>query len=238
MPQVPAVQGSAARGGVIWITGYSAAGKTTVGRRVVARLKERGVSTVFLDGDDLRSIFASRWGYERDERIELARVYFRLCSHLSSQGHTVVISAVAMYDEARAWLRENVANAMEVFLNVPEDERLRRDSETKKIYGRGGNLAELYDEPGEDCLRIDNFGAPTQDTVASQVVEAFLEGRAGRAGHGRDRHWGSYYARAAAPVDPSGFARHVAAGLQGARRILEVGCGNGTRCVLLRVAGP
>lgn len=215
------------RGGVIWITGYSAAGKTTVGRRVVAKLQEKGVSTVFLDGDDLRSIFAGRWGYERAERVELARVYFRLCSHLSSQGHTVVICAVAMYDEARSWLRENVAGALEVFLNVPESERIKRDGETKKIYQQVGNLADLYDEPGADGLRIDNFGATTPDDVAARIVDAFLDQGVARIDLGRDSHWGGYYSKASVPADPSPFARHVAEGLEGARRVLEVGCGNG-----------
>ena len=52
--------------GVIWITGFSAAGKTTVGRRVAAELQALGLPTIFLDGDDLRSILGSSWGYERE----------------------------------------------------------------------------------------------------------------------------------------------------------------------------
>src|SRR5690349_19296873 len=67
--------------GLIWITGYSGAGKTTIGRKVEARLRAEGTPTVFLDGDDLRAIFAGRWGYDRQARVELAHIYFRLCSH-------------------------------------------------------------------------------------------------------------------------------------------------------------
>ncbi|MBM3368576.1 MAG: adenylyl-sulfate kinase, partial [Betaproteobacteria bacterium] len=92
-------------GGVLWITGYSGAGKTTIGRKVEARLREQGRATVFLDGDDLRRILAGRWGYERSERLELSKVYFRLCSHLASQGVTVVIAAIAMYEEVYEWMR-------------------------------------------------------------------------------------------------------------------------------------
>ena len=105
--------------GVIWITGFSSSGKTTVARKVCRILKERGLSTIFLDGDDLRSIFSNSWGYDKKDRVELAKIYFRLCSHLSSQGHTVVISAIAMYDEIRAWVKENVNGAMAVYLSVP-----------------------------------------------------------------------------------------------------------------------
>ena len=83
---------------VVWITGYSGSGKTTVARKVEAALRAAGVSTVHLDGDDLRSILAGKWGYEREDRMELARSYFRLSSHLAAQQHTVIISAVAMYE--------------------------------------------------------------------------------------------------------------------------------------------
>ena len=133
--------------GVIWITGYSASGKTTVARKVESRLRAYGLRTVFLDGDDLRSIFGNKWGYTREERVELAHVYFRLCSHLVSQGSTVVIAAIAMYKEVSKWMHTNIPNAVEVFLNVPEDERRLRDTSTKKVYERMGDINLSYDKP-------------------------------------------------------------------------------------------
>ncbi len=45
--------------GVIWITGYSAAGKTTVSRKVESELKKLNCKTIYLDGDDLRAIFGN-----------------------------------------------------------------------------------------------------------------------------------------------------------------------------------
>lgn len=97
---------SVPQGGVIWISGYSGAGKTTVGRKVAARLRAAGTTAVILDGDDLRAILAHRWGYGRSERIDLALVYLRLASTLAAQGQTVVLSAVAMFDEVRAFARD------------------------------------------------------------------------------------------------------------------------------------
>lgn len=214
-------------GGVIWITGYSAAGKTTVGRKVEARLRELGLPTIFLDGDDLRSIFSARWGYEREDRVELARIYFRLCSHLSSQGHTVVIAAVAMYDEVRQWLKSNVPQVLDVFLNVPEEERLRRDDSTKKVYAKMGKLEDLYDAPDAFSLKIDNFGSVSPDFVAEQVLQKFLTIDDESADFGRNEHWGSYYSKASVPAQPSPFAREVADKVSASARLLEIGCGNG-----------
>lgn len=213
--------------GVVWITGYSAAGKTTVGRLVERALKHEGVPTIFLDGDDLRSIFAHKWGYDRAERIDLARVYFRLCSHLSSQGVTVVISAVAMYNEVREWVKANVPNAIEVYLHVPDAERRRRDGETKKVYGRLGNLADLYDEPAAPDLRIENHGGASPETVADQIVKHYLSLDTTIADVGRTSHWRSFYKSDVAPLQPSPFAETVAAKLGARQKLIEVGCGNG-----------
>ena len=212
--------------GVIWISGYSASGKTTVGRKVEAALVRVGLRAIFLDGDDLRSIFAGRWSYSREDRIELARVYFRLASHLASQGYTVVISAIAMYDDVRAWVRENVPNSLEVFLDVPEEERLRRDRATKKLYGKIGTTSPGYDPPDQSTLKVDNHGVEP-DEAADRIVQAYLSGEAGHADYGRGSHWRSFYSADAAPGSPSPYAQSVEALLRSATRILEIGCGNG-----------
>ena len=159
---------------VIWITGFSASGKTTVGRHLDARLRENDVRSVFLDGDDLRSILAHRWGYSREDRVDLARVYFRLCNHLATQGVTVVISAVAMYEDVRQWVKENVAGAVEVYLDVPEDERRERDRATKQIYDQIGAQTKLYDEPQNPDLAIPNYGGVTAEEAAERILE-FVE---------------------------------------------------------------
>ena len=125
--------------GVIWISGYSASGKTTVGRHVEHLLRTDGHATLFLDGDQLRSIFGNKWEYTPEARLELALIYFRLCSHLSKQGLIVIISAVAMLDEAREWFKKNVENGLEVYLNVPLEERIKRDSNTKNIYNKSSS---------------------------------------------------------------------------------------------------
>lgn len=213
--------------GVIWITGYSAAGKTTVGRVVERSLRSAEVPTIFLDGDDLRSILGQKWGYSREERVELARVYFRLCSHLAAQGVTVVISAVAMYDEVRSWVKENVPNSVEVYLEVPEDERRKRDAATKQVYSRIGDMADMYDRPTSPDLVVQNFGDATPETAGQQIVDFYLTSKGHKADAGRSAHWGSYYKKDLAPLNPSPFAQHVG-GLIGEKvKLIEVGCGNG-----------
>ncbi|HEY3521433.1 MAG TPA: adenylyl-sulfate kinase [Rhodanobacteraceae bacterium] len=213
-------------GGVIWITGYSAAGKTTVGRSVMRRLLEGGRNAIFLDGDQLRAIFAHKWGYSNEERIELACTYFRLCSHLSKQGAIVVISAVAMFEEARRWFHQNIEHGLEVYLRVPLEERLARDR-TKGVYKKGAGMGG-YTEPMDADLVIDNFGAIDPEAAAARVVSAFGEGveRTG-ADYGRNSHWANFYRKHAAVTAPSPFAQDCIRKLKAGQRLLEIGCGNG-----------
>ena len=215
------------RAGVIWISGFSASGKTTVGRKVNSKLNTLGARTVFLDGDDLRSIFGARWGYTRSDRVHLAHVYFRLCSHLASQGYTVIIAAVAMYDEIREWMHTNIPNCLEIFLDVPEHERRRRDSVTKRLYDKIGDLSDMYDEPKSPSLRIQNFGKNEPDDVADEIVKFYQSSGISNADMGKHAHWNDYYSKALAPTNPSPFGIAIADQLDRKSAILEVGCGNG-----------
>jgi adenylylsulfate kinase-like enzyme len=217
-----------ATGGVIWISGYSAAGKTTIGRSVNKLLQSEGRSSIFLDGDQLRSIFAHKWGYSKDERIELACTYFRLCSHLSKQGCVVVISAVAMFDEAREWFNQNVENGLEVYLKVPLDIRVSRDEKTKGIYKKAAQDMKAYTEPSNPDVVIENYGDMTASAASRQILEAFVKKFSHfSTDYGRTEYWAHYYKQAGSAESPSLFAQYCMPLFENRTRILEIGCGNG-----------
>ena len=161
--------------GVIWITGYSSAGKTTVSKQVELELKKLNYKTIYLDGDELRDIFGNSWKFNKKSRIELAYVYFRLCRHLSSQGYVVIISAVAMFDELFIWVKENIPNAIQIYLKVPKDDRKERDAVTKKIFLKTDMLKndDLYNEPKNADLLIENFGENNMFDSANEIVDFF-----------------------------------------------------------------
>ncbi len=213
---------------VIWITGYSGAGKTTVGRKVKSALLDMGIHVVFLDGDDLRGIFGGKWGYSREERIELAHTYFRLCNTLTSQGMVVVISAVAMYSEVYSWVETNIDRSMQIYLKVPSQERVARDKATKNIYGKFDDLSLLYDDPVSPDLVIENYGSMAPGDAANKIIELYkvISTRSG-SDKGRTKHWNEYYANAQLVFDPSSFALQISAELGNKCGLLEIGCGNG-----------
>ncbi|QJT16983.1 adenylyl-sulfate kinase [Aeromonas sp. 1805] len=107
---------------VIWITGLSGAGKTTVAKHLVSILKHEGIHVVHLDGDILRDIFFSDISgdpHSSGNRLRIAYKYSALCDMLSKQGVTVVISTISLFHEIHKWNRDNILGYYEVYLDVP-----------------------------------------------------------------------------------------------------------------------
>lgn len=136
-----------AQGKVYWITGLSGSGKSTLCTTLVAALRAAGEPVVMLDGDELRAVLGGGGGHSRENRLELAQAYGRLCQLLASQGVTVAIATISMFAEVHAWNREHLPGYCEIFLDVPLEELTRRDP--KSIYRRAAT-GELRNVAGVD----------------------------------------------------------------------------------------
>jgi adenylylsulfate kinase len=166
-------------GRVIWITGLSGAGKTTLANELAQRLRSAGQAVIVLDGDDLRRVWGEQptdnAGYGRDERIALGIRYARLAKLLSSQDHMVIVATISLFREVHIWNRKNIPWYFEVYLRAPFDELRRRDP--KGIYrryeaGELKNVAGLdldVDEPECPDLLMDVMPSRTARAMAEQV---------------------------------------------------------------------
>ena len=111
-------------GRVIWITGLSGSGKTTLARALRPHLP----GAILLDGDELReALGVQRSRFDVEGRKALALTYARLAGLLARQGLTVMVATISLFHEVHAWNRANLPGYVEIFLDVPEEERRRRD---------------------------------------------------------------------------------------------------------------
>lgn len=163
-------------GKVYWLTGLAGAGKTTIGRLLVHRLRHAGRNVVFLDGDVLREVLGATTGHSRDERLALARKYAALCQMLGRQGLDVVCSTISMFHQVRAWNRSHIQNYCEIYLRVPMPVLMERDQ--KGLYGQAMTGASdnvlgvnaPFEEPEAPDIVIDNDGTLSPDAIVSEIV--------------------------------------------------------------------
>jgi len=167
-------------GTVIWITGLSGAGKSSLAIEVAGQLRVKGEHVVLLDGDDLRAVFGSVAGnvrnYGLEGRFSLAMQYAHLCRVIAAQGLTVVIATISLFKEVHAWNRENLPGYCEIYLKVPVEELRRRDP--KGIYRRfdAGELSNVtgldlpFDEPEAADWVVECVSGWEASDLASEII--------------------------------------------------------------------
>lgn len=117
---------------VIWLTGLSGAGKTTIAEAMVAMLRPHIPQLVLVDGDVIRELFGASLGYEESARQEQIGRIQRLSGWLSSQGQTVVVAALYAHPDLLAWNRDNLPGYFEVYVKAPMS--LLRERDSKGLY--------------------------------------------------------------------------------------------------------
>lgn len=103
---------------VVWVTGLPGSGKTTFSRGLHLFLQNALTNTVLLDGDDLREVFNHKFGYTKDERIQVSRIYINLAKMLARQGIVVIVSTVSMFNEVFTYLKEEIPSVRVVFIDA------------------------------------------------------------------------------------------------------------------------
>jgi adenylylsulfate kinase-like enzyme len=168
-------------GRVIWITGLSGSGKSSLTYALVSRLRSAEKAVVMLDGDELREVFgavaANAQNHGREGRLALAMQYAHLCRVIAEQGLTVVIATISLFREVHAWNRANLPGYFEVYLKVPVEELRRRDP--KGIYRRfdAGELSHVagldlpIDEPEAANWTVEFDPERTVTALAEELLQ-------------------------------------------------------------------
>lgn len=169
------------RGVTVWFTGLSGAGKSTIAERLVGALKEKNLNVEILDGDVVRTNLSKGLGFSKEDRdTNIRRIGF-VSNLLTRNGVVSIVSAISPYREVRDEVRNEIGDFIEVYVECPIDELVRRDVKglyEKALRGEIKNftgVSDPYEEPLEPEV-VTHTEQETVDESLAKVLEA-LEAR-------------------------------------------------------------
>lgn len=174
---------SRAQGRVIWFTGLSGAGKTTLTRALAAQLEARGERVELLDGDAVREHLSKGLGFSREDRdTNIRRIAF-VAGLLAKHGVTVLVSAISPYRDTRREVLAQLPNAVEVFVDAPLSVVTARD--VKGLYEKAlrgeiphfTGVSDPYEPPVTPDVHVRTDACTVEEGVR-QLLTALEERRA------------------------------------------------------------
>ncbi|WP_374658680.1 sulfate adenylyltransferase subunit CysN [Phenylobacterium sp.] len=170
------------RGRVVWLTGLSGSGKSTIANLVEKRLHADGRHTYLLDGDNVRHGLNKDLGFTDEDRVENIRRVAEVSKLMVDAGLIVLVSFISPFRAERRMARELQAEGdfVEVFVDTPLSVAEQRDVKGLYKKARAGELKNFTGidspyEPPEDAEIVIDTTAMSAAEAAEKIV-AWLEG--------------------------------------------------------------
>jgi bifunctional enzyme CysN/CysC len=169
---------------VLWFTGLSGAGKSTIANLVEQKLAKLGRHTFLLDGDNVRHGLNRDLGFTEADRIENIRRVGEVARLMADAGLIVLTAFISPFRAEREMVREMMAQGefIEVFVDTPLAEAEKRDAKGLYAKARAGELKNFtgidspYEEPEQPEIRIDTT-AMSPEAAADLIVGELLKRR-------------------------------------------------------------
>ena len=171
------------RGAVVWFTGLSGAGKSTIAQALERELFQRAMHTYVLDGDNIRHGLNSNLGFSPEDRVENIRRVSEVAKLMADAGAVVITAFISPYRmdrrRAREIALEGNAEFIEVFVDAPLEVCERRDPKNLYKKARAGEIQEFtgidapYEAP-EDPEIVVRTDEQTVDESVATILEQLL----------------------------------------------------------------
>ncbi|HEY6533401.1 MAG TPA: sulfate adenylyltransferase subunit CysN [Acidimicrobiales bacterium] len=166
---------------VVWFTGLSGAGKSTVANLVERKLFALGRSTYLLDGDNLRHGINRDLGFTTADRVENVRRTAEVAALMADAGLIVLVSLISPYRAERRMARDLVGDDafVEVYVDTPLEVAEARDRKGLYAKARRGELPNFtgidapYEEPEEPEVHVRTVDMSAEES-ADRIVERVL----------------------------------------------------------------
>lgn len=168
-------------GGVVWFTGLSGSGKTTIAKEIFSWLRGKGIEVEYLDGDVLRETITADAGYTREGRIRNLEIAAFVADRLSTHGVIVVAAFISPYAEQREKFKKNIKNFTEIYVNAPIDVCEERDVKGLYKKARAGEvqnftgISQDYEPPRNPDVELKTGEESVSESV--EKVASFLSSK-------------------------------------------------------------
>lgn len=170
------------KSGLVWFTGLSASGKSTIAHAVEKELHDRGIRTYVLDGDNVRHGLNSNLGFSPEDRKENIRRIGEVAKLMADAGIVVFTAFISPYREDRDTVRTLFAgdHFYEVFVKCSLEECEKRDPKGLYKKARAGiiknytGISSPYEDPLTPELVVDTEHLTIEESV-NQVIDFLCE---------------------------------------------------------------
>lgn len=167
---------------VLWFTGLSGSGKSTIANLVEKRLFALGYRTFLLDGDNIRHGLAKDLGFTAADRVENIRRVGEVAKLMTEAGLIVLTAFISPFRAERAVVRERLPEGrfVEIFIDTPLAEAERRDVKGLYAKARAGKLRNFtgidspYEPPTAPDIHVQTM-QETPEAAAERIVGAILD---------------------------------------------------------------
>jgi len=171
------------RGAVVWLTGLSGSGKSTIAQALERELFIRAMHPYVLDGDNVRHGLNSNLGFAPEDRVENIRRVSEVAKLMADAGNVVITAFISPYradrQRARAIAMEGNAEFIEVFVDAPLEVCEERDPKNLYKKARAGQIREFtgidapYESPVDPEIVVQTNRQSVEESVAS-ILERLL----------------------------------------------------------------
>ncbi len=159
------------QGAILWLTGLSGAGKTTIAVAVAQELQRRNYPIELLDGDVVRTHLSQGLGFSKQDRdINVRRIGF-VANLLSRNGIIAIVAAISPYREIREELKQTTTNFIEIYIDAPLAVCESRDVKGLYAKAKAGQIQHFtgISDPYEEPINPDIICQTDKFTIEQSV---------------------------------------------------------------------